>query len=120
MVKDKILICDDEEGVRESLNLILSESYELIPALNGEEAIARLKDTPDIKAVLLDIKMPKKSGLDTLKEIKSFNKQIPVIIVTGYQSVETAAEAIKAGAANYIVKPLDKRLVLETIEKILA
>lgn len=120
MEKQKLLICDDEEGVRESLNLILSEKYNLAFAKNGDEAIQTLRSYPDIKAVLLDIKMPKKSGLDVLKEIKSLNPEVPVIIVTGYQSVETAAEAIKAGAANYIIKPFESKPVLEAIQAILS
>lgn len=117
MQKQKLLICDDEEGVRESLNLILSEKYDLVFAQNGEEAVQTLKSYPDIKAVLLDIKMPKKSGLEVLKEIKYLYPGLPVIIVTGYQSVEAAAEAIKAGAVNYIIKPFDSKAVLETVEK---
>lgn len=120
MQKQKLLICDDEEGVRESLNLILSERYDLVFTENGEEAIQALKSYPDIKAVLLDIKMPRKSGLDVLKEIKSLDNEIPVIIVTGYQSVETAAEAIKAGAANYIIKPFESKPVLESVQKVLS
>lgn len=119
MQKQKLLICDDEEGVRESLNLILSQEYDLVFASNGEEAIRALRFSTDIKAVLLDIKMPRKSGLDVLKEIKSFNNDIPVIIVTGYHSVETAAEAIKAGAVNYIIKPLESKSVLEAVQKAL-
>jgi DNA-binding NtrC family response regulator len=119
MAKDKLLICDDEEGVRESLKLILSEKYELIFAGNDEEVLKNLRTSADIKLILLDIKMPKKSGLDILKDIRSFNKNIPVIMVTGYQSVETASEAIKAGASEYIVKPFESDTILATIEKII-
>jgi len=119
MEKDKILICDDEEGVRESLKLILSDKYELLFAENAEEAVKITKSSPDkIKLVLLDIKMPKRSGLEALKEIKSYNKDMDVIIITGYQSVETAAEAIRQGAVNYIVKPFESKSVLEAVKKI--
>ena len=120
MEKDKILICDDEEGVRESLKLILSEKYDLTFAESGDEALGILNSSSDIKMVLLDIKMPRKNGLDALKEIKACNDSLPVIIVTGYQSVETAAEAIKSGAVNYIVKPFDSKAVIDTVEKILS
>lgn len=119
MQKQRLLICDDEEGVRESLNLILSGKYDLTFAENGQQAIQALKSSPDIKAVLLDIKMPKKNGLDVLKEIKSFNNEMRVIIVTGYQSVEAATEAIKAGAADYITKPLESKSVLEIVQEVL-
>lgn len=119
MQRQRLLICDDEEGVRESLRLILSEKYDLAFAENGQEAIRAIQSSPDMKAVLLDIKMPGKNGLEVLKEIKSFNNQMPVIIVTGYQSVEAAAEAIKAGASDYITKPLESRSVLGILQKAL-
>ncbi len=116
MDKKKILICDDEENIRKSLKLILSDKYDTAVAENGEEAIRKIHADPDIKVVLLDIKMPGKNGLDVLKEIKSY-KKISIVIVTGYQSVETAAEFVKAGAAHYITKPFESEDVLETIEK---
>lgn len=119
MQKKKILICDDEEGVRESLRLILSDRFDLVFAENGDKAIETLKSNPEITAVLLDIKMPERNGIEVLKEIRSCNDDVSVIIVTGYQSVETAAEAIKSGASNYIVKPFESKTVLETIEKTL-
>ncbi len=120
MQKHKILICDDEEGIRESLRLILSDKYELFFAETGQEAIETLKSSPSIRALLLDIKMPKESGLDILKEIRSCGNDIPVIIITGYQSVEAATEAIKTGAKNYIIKPFESKNVLEAVEKVLS
>ena len=92
--KKRILICDDEEGVRESLNLILEDSCSLDFASTGSEAIEKIKNS-DFDGVLLDIKMPTKDGLETLEEIRKINPEIKVIIVTGYQSVETAAKAVK-------------------------
>jgi len=120
MLKEKILICDDEKGVRESLKLILSEKYNLLFAENSRDVMQLLNSVPDIKLILLDIKMPKKSGLEALKEIKSYNNAISVIIITGYQSVETAAETIKSGAANYIIKPFESKSVLEAVENVLS
>lgn len=116
MAKEKILICDDEENIRKSLKLILSDKYDTVVVGNGEEAIRRIYTDPDIKAVLLDIKMPGKNGLDVLKKIKSCNK-VSVVIVTGYQSVEAAAELAKAGATRYITKPFESEDVLEAVEK---
>lgn len=120
MQKQKMLICDDEKGVRESLKLILGERYDLVFAENGEGALQILTSSPDIKLVFLDIKMPGKSGLEVLKEIKFRNESIPVIIITGYQSVETAAKAIRFGAANYIIKPFESKSVIKAAEKILS
>ncbi|MFC1807215.1 response regulator [Candidatus Omnitrophota bacterium] len=117
MNKQRILICDDEESARESLNLVLSDKYDLTFAANSEEAIESFKANSDIKIALIDIKMPKKSGLDLLKDIKSLNSDINVIIVTAYQNVETAAEAIKQGASNYIIKPFEPKNVIEAVKK---
>jgi len=118
MSKPKILVCDDEIGIRESLKLILEDSYEVTIATNGEECLKCLKEDP-FELVLLDIKMPKASGIDTLKKIKSLKPYIKVIMVTGYKMVETAAEAIKAGASDYIIKPFESKDILERVAKIL-
>jgi DNA-binding NtrC family response regulator len=118
MNKEKILICDDEEGVRESLKLILSEKYDIVSVKNGEEATEKLKSLPNIKIALLDIKMPKQNGIDILKEIRA-TSNIPVIIITGYHSVETACEALRHGASDYIIKPFESKVVLSAIEKVI-
>ena len=113
----KILICDDEEGVRESLKLILGNHYELIVVDGGEQALHTLAHTKDIGVALLDIKMPKVHGLDVLKEIKSKHPQVKIVMVTGYRSVETAAEATRLGASGYIIKPFKSEDILETVKK---
>ncbi|MCK9614468.1 MAG: response regulator [Candidatus Omnitrophica bacterium] len=113
-----ILICDDEEGVRESLNLILGEDYNLAFTGNGNEALRYLeKANPDL--IIMDIKMPQKNGLEALKELRQKKPNIKVIMVTGYQSVETAAEASKYGILEYITKPFESSLVKETVQKVL-
>ncbi len=116
--KPIVLVCDDEEGLRESFKLILSDTYELKFASNGLEAMEILK-TSTPSAMLLDIKMPKQNGMDTLKQIKKLKPSLPVLIVTGYQSVEMAQEALKHGAADYIPKPFDSKKILATISKII-
>ena len=116
--KATILICDDEEGIRESFKLILDEQYNLKFATNGIEALDMLKSfTPDL--MLLDIKMPKLHGMEILKQVKKLKPKLPVIIVTGYQSVEMAQEAIKNGAADYIPKPFESKQILKAIKHIL-
>lgn len=119
MEKPKILICDDEEGVRESLRLILERDYDLVLASDGEQALAKLKENPDINVVLLDIKMPVVDGLGILKQIKELQPDKPVIMITGYQTTETAAEAIKLGALDYIIKPINSAAVLSSIRRAL-
>jgi two-component system response regulator YesN len=113
----KILICDDEENIRETLKLILGDTYNLILVDSGEQALYTLKNSQDIKLALLDIKMPKVNGLETLTQIKDQFPKVKIIMVTGYRSVETAAEAARLGASGYIVKPFKAEEILETVEK---
>lgn len=117
MTNKKILICDDEEGIRESLKLVLGDYYELILVDSGEQALYTLANTKGIGAMLLDIKMPKVNGLDVLKEIKAKHPHVKIIMVTGYRSVETAAEASRLGASGYIVKPFKSEEILEIVAK---
>ena len=111
-LKPLILICDDEEGIRESFRLILEDDYELVFAESGPSAIEKIK-TLSPSLVILDIKMPKMHGLEALKEIKKLSPKTPVVIVSGYDSVELAREAIKLGAADYIPKPFKSDQILK-------
>lgn len=112
----KILICDDEEGIRESLKLILSDFYNLILTSNSNQCLDCLDNTPDINLVMLDIKMPNKNGLETLRDIRSKHPEQKVIIVTGYQSVELLSEISKLGAVGYITKPFESSEVLSKVK----
>ena len=114
--KKKILICDDEEGVRESLKLILEDAYDLAFASCGDEAIKKAK-AESFDLAILDIKMPKMSGIDALKELKKVSPYLKVIMASGYKSVEAANEAIRNGASDYMVKPFESKEVLEKVAK---
>ena len=116
MIKKRILICDDEEGIRESLKLILEKDYDLEFAQNGDEAIQKTRLSP-ADMTILDIKMPKKDGLETLKELKKVSPSSKVIIATGYKSVDIAQEALSLGASDYIVKPFDREKIKRVIQK---
>ncbi|MFC1709663.1 response regulator [Candidatus Omnitrophota bacterium] len=117
MDKKRILICDDEVGIRESLSLILNDNYELSFCNNGQECLDCLTTGENFDLTLLDIKMPKLSGLDILKRIKEKNPDLKVIIITGYKSIETASQAVKAGAVDYIVKPFSSKEILKSVER---
>ena len=117
MANSKILICDDEEGIRESLKLVLGDIYDLIIVDGCEMAVKALSQSKDIKLMLLDIKMPKTNGLDVLQEVKKKFPRVKIIMVTGYKSVETAAEATRLGASGYIVKPFKSEEILETVKR---
>jgi DNA-binding NtrC family response regulator len=115
----KILIVDDEQIVRESLtNWLKEENYQVEAAENGPLALEKIRQVP-FQVVLLDLKMPGMDGLQVLTEIKKEFPDIEVIIMTAYGSVNTAVEAIKAGAYDYIVKPFDPEEVALLIKKIL-
>ncbi|MBD3427243.1 MAG: response regulator [Candidatus Omnitrophica bacterium] len=114
--RKRILICDDEEGIRESLKLILEDSFELDFASSGNEAVRKIQDGK-FDGMILDIKMPAKDGLETLEEVRKVSPDTRVIIATGYQSVETASKAVKLGAIDYITKPFESEEVLKKAEK---
>ena len=116
----KILIVDDEEGIRESLKLILSDFYELILTKDGVQALDCLEKSKEIKLVLMDIKMPRVNGLDVLKQIKENHPKLDVVIITGYKSVETATEAVRLGASGYIVTPFRSEEILATVKSLLS
>lgn len=119
MAKARILIADDEEGIRESLNLILGEHYDLDFATNGEETLAKLAQG-HYALLLLDIKMPKLDGLEVLKRLStSENSRPPVLMLTAYQSVELAREAIKFGALDYLPKPFETDQILSAVRSAL-
>ena len=115
----KILICDDEEGIRESLKLILGDHYDLILTDTGEQCLECLEHDKSVGLVLLDIKMPEVDGLDILKILKEKNPSLNVIVVTGYKSIETASEASSLGASGYIVKPFKSDEILEAVGKLI-
>lgn len=119
MARPRILIADDEEGIRESLSLILSDSYDLDFAHDGEETLAKAaKGTHDV--VLLDIKMPKLDGIEVLRQLKERKFSKPVLILTAYQSVELAREAVKLGAQNYLPKPFEREQILQAVRSVIS
>lgn len=117
-MKKTILICDDEEGIRESLKLILEKNYRLLFATNGDEAIDTLKKV-SVDAVVIDIKMPRMDGIEAMRRLKEIKSDVKILVTSGYKSVETAREAVSAGASDYIVKPFDRKEILNTVEKLL-
>ena len=119
MTNKKVLICDDQEGIRESLKLILGDHYDLILTEDGTQCLDCLEHAKDIGLVLMDIKMPKQNGIEITRDIKRLNPNIKVIIVTGYESSEIAKEATDAGADAYITKPFESKEIVKKVEKYL-
>lgn len=111
-----ILVVDDEVGPREALRMILKNRFEIVTAKNGEEAIGILYER-EFTVVIVDIKMTGMDGLQLLKKIKEVKSDIEVIIMTAYASVETAKNALRYGALDYLIKPFDHRDVIDIVEK---
>jgi two-component system, NtrC family, nitrogen regulation response regulator NtrX len=118
-VKSRILVIDDEAEIRRSVRMILEyEGYEVLEASSGPDGVAMAeRESPDL--VFLDIKMPGMDGLDALQRIKASNETLPVVIISGHGTVSTAVEATKAGAFDFIEKPLASERVLVTIRNAL-
>jgi len=111
----KILIIDDEKAIRNTLREILEyESYEVDEASNGAEGLEKLAND-DYEAVLCDVKMPKMDGIDVLIKAKEIDDDIPFIMISGNGTIETAVEATKKGAYDFISKPPDLNRMLLTI-----
>lgn len=118
MSKLRVLIADDEEGIRESLALVLSDEYDLVFAKDGEEALAKLR-RESLALMLLDIKMPKLDGLEVMRRLTQEKISVPVLVLTAYQSVELAKEAVKLGALDYLPKPFDREQLLNAVRGVL-
>lgn len=116
--KQSILIVDDELSVRESLRMILKPTYDIYMAADGRKALEYIKNV-EIDLVTLDLRMPGLSGIETLSEIKKLNQNIPVVVITGYGTLQNAQEAIKYGIKDFIYKPLNVPEFLFIINKLL-
>jgi two-component system, NtrC family, nitrogen regulation response regulator NtrX len=110
-----ILIIDDEKAIRKTLTEILSfEGYKIEEAADGEEGLKKFKEK-NYDLVLCDIKMPKLDGIEFLQKAGEINADVPVIMISGHGNIETAVEAVKKGAFDYISKPPDLNRLLITI-----
>ena len=110
-----ILIIDDEKAIRKTLTEILSfEGYKMDEAADGEEGLKKFKERI-FDLVLCDIKMPKLDGIEFLQKAGEINPDIPIIMISGHGNIETAVEAVKKGAFDFISKPPDLNRLLITI-----
>jgi signal transduction histidine kinase len=103
---NKVLVIDDELGPRESLRFLLKNEFEVLCADSVDKGISLLREKgPDL--VIMDIRMPGKNGIDGLREIRAVDPNVSVMMLTGYGALETAQEAIRLGATDYLSKPFD-------------
>ena len=110
-----ILIVDDEKSIRRTLKEILEyEKYKVEEASDGAEGLALIKKN-DYDIIILDVKMPKMDGMEVMEAIADLGKDVPVIMLSGHGNIDTAVEAVKKGAFDYISKPPDLNRLLITI-----
>lgn len=117
-MSEKILVVDDEDIIRESLSYILKkEKYDVDEAANGKIASEMLKNK-SYDLVITDLEMPEMKGVELLEEIKKTNVQTNTIIITAYGSVDTAIAALRSGASDYILKPVEFDELLIKVKKL--
>ncbi len=111
----KVLIVDDERSIRHTLRDILEfEKYQVDEASDGMEALVKVKQN-SYDVIILDIKMPKLDGMDALDRIQEIARETPVVMISGHASIDTAVEAVKKGAFDFISKPPDLNRLLITL-----
>ncbi len=116
-MKIRVLLVDDEREFVEVLaERLETRDFEVSTAASGDEALDRLRDKK-VDVVVLDVLMPGKDGLETLKEIKQLMPLVEVIMLTGHGTVETAVEGMKVGAFDYLMKPTETKALVEKIVK---
>jgi DNA-binding NtrC family response regulator len=114
-----VLVIDDEKSIRDSLKMILEyERYEVVFAENGEQGLTKIS-TGAFDVVLLDVKMSGMDGLEVLQKIRERSSNLPVIMISGHGTIETAVEATKLGAFDFLPKPLDRDKLLITVRNAL-
>jgi len=111
----KILIVDDDKGIRQTLRDILEfEKYEVTEAVDGLDCLVKIKQS-HFDVVILDIKMPKMDGMDVIEKIQNLKPDLSVVMISGHGNIDTAVEAVKKGAFDFIQKPPDLNRLLITI-----
>ncbi len=115
-----ILIADDEQGIRDSLQRLLEfESYRVVTVVDGPSALTAVRER-SIDLALIDIKMPGMDGLEVLSQLHSDHPQLPVVIISGHGTIQTAVEATRLGAFDFVEKPIDADRLLLVIRNGLA
>ena len=119
MHRERILIVDDDRLLQNSLTAILRERHQPLVAGSGEEALRLLQRTP-VDLVLLDVRLPGMDGIETLGRIRALQAELPVIMMTAYEDTATVIAAMRAGAHDYLIKPLEIEMFELAVDKGLA
>ena len=122
--RGRILIIDDEEEIREILKMHLeSAGYMVIEAEDGEDAINKMREGANLLQVgliITDIRMPKVNGVEAIDYLRTNAPSKPILVLTGYPDTDLAISLLKKGVKEYLVKPIDKKVLLEKVKKVLS
>ena len=103
---EKVLLVDDEPDILSTIKLYLEDRYEILTAENGRDALTIFKiEKPSV--IVTDIRMPGMSGIELMRQVKAMEGDAEVIVITGHGDMETAVEALRLGAVDFLVKPVD-------------
>jgi Nif-specific regulatory protein len=116
--RPRIVLADDEVNLRKVLGAILSrDGFEVVEASDGEEALEQIAATSDLVALITDLRMPKLDGMGLLRKVVAEHPEVPVIMITAHGSVDSAVEAVKLGAFDYIEKPFEQSQIRQVVQK---
>jgi DNA-binding response OmpR family regulator len=119
MKEKSVLIVDDEKNIRLTLSQALEASgWNIDTAVDGEEALSKLKEK-EFGLILLDLKMPRMDGMEVLRHVSEIRPDIRIIVITAYGTVESAVEAMKLGAADFIQKPFAPEEIRELVSRVM-
>ena len=120
MTEFEILVVDDDAEMAETLrDFLLGEGYSAGIATSGAQALQMCHDNPRLALVLLDLVMPQTDGLTVMRQIHHHNHELPIVIMTGFGTIETAVDAIKGGAEDYMTKPFDREAVRKKVGRLM-
>jgi FixJ family two-component response regulator len=120
MKNKDVLIVDDEKNIRLTLSMALEPlGLNIVTAVNGEDALSVLK-TRDIDIILLDLKMPGIDGIEVLRRVRELHSDIRVIIITAHGTIDSAVEAMKLGAVDFIQKPFAPQEIRDIVSRVIA
>ena len=121
MVMGRVLIVDDEEHVRRTVGLALKQGgYEILEAVDGDQAIAAIQSSPtgfSVHAIICDLDLPKVNGHDVIAFIRAKLPSVPVIVLTGHPDVQGAASLFKQGVVDYLIKPAQAQTLLDAVRR---
>lgn len=109
-----LLVCDDEEGPRQSLRMVFRKDFQVVTVDNGDAALAYAKANR-VNVAILDIRMAGKTGIDVLRGLKAIDPHVEIIMLTAYETIETARQALRLGACDYLSKPFDLSGIREAV-----